>query len=102
MPAMFGKEAKKKELIKTLDALYAQLQREHKINAGDFPDLEKMKKDLVHQDFSKFRGFDKVIYLENIPFNRRIPTITIVQYLNLKNKFLCFLYIFKVATWEGR
>ena len=38
---MFGKEAKKKELIKTLDALYAQLQREHKINAGDFPDLEK-------------------------------------------------------------
>jgi len=59
MPAMFGKEAKKKELIKNLDALYAQLQREHKINAGDFPDLEKMKKDLVHQDFSKFRGFDK-------------------------------------------
>ena len=57
---MFGKEAKKKELIKNLDALYAQLQREHKINAGDFPDLEKMKKDLVHQDFSKFRGFDKV------------------------------------------
>ena len=43
---MFGKEAKKKELIKNLDALYAQLQREHKINAGDFPDLEKMKKDL--------------------------------------------------------
>jgi len=59
MPAMFGKEAKKKELIKTLDVLYAQLQREHKINAGDFPDLEKMKKELVHQDFSKFRGFDK-------------------------------------------
>ena len=61
MPAMFGKEAKKKELIKNLDALYAQLQREHKINAGDFPDLEKMKKDLVHLDFAKFRGFDKVL-----------------------------------------
>ena len=58
---MFGKEAKKKELIKNLDALYAQLQREHKINAGDFPDLEKMKKDLVHQDFAKFRGMDKVM-----------------------------------------
>ena len=62
MPAMFGKEAKKKELIKNLDALYAQLQREHKINAGDFPDLEKMKKDLVHLDFAKFRGFDRVLY----------------------------------------
>ena len=60
MPAMFGKEAKKKELIKNLDALYCQLQREQKINAGDFPDLEKMKKDLVHQDFSKFRRLDKV------------------------------------------
>jgi hypothetical protein len=27
MPAVFGKEAKKKELIKNLDALYASLQR---------------------------------------------------------------------------
>ena len=63
MPAMFGKEAKKKELIKNLDALYARLQREHKINAGDFPDLDEMKKNLVQQDFAKFRGFDKVIFL---------------------------------------
>ena len=68
---MFGKEAKKKELIKTLDALYAQLQREHKINAGDFPDLEKMKKELVHQDFSKFRGFDKV---ENKNENKKVKS----------------------------
>ena len=60
MPAMFGKEAKKKELIKTLDALYGQLQREQHINAGDFPDIEQMKKNLVHQDFSKFRRLDKV------------------------------------------
>ena len=64
MPAMFGKEAKKKELIKTLDALFGQLQREQKINAGDFPDLEKMKKDLVHQDFTKFRKLDKVYHLK--------------------------------------
>ena len=79
---MFGKEAKKKELIKNLDALYAQLQREHKINAGDFPDLEKMKKDLVHQDFAKFRGFDKVFHMRH--------TINFLQNHEL-NEFLRFL-----------
>merc|ERR1719397_501406 len=29
MPSVFGKEAKKKELIKNLDSLYSALQREH-------------------------------------------------------------------------
>ena len=29
MPAVFGKESKKKELIKNLDQLYGQIQREH-------------------------------------------------------------------------
>ncbi len=32
MPSVFGKESKKKELIKNLDALYAQIQREHQVN----------------------------------------------------------------------
>ncbi len=31
MPAVFGKESKKKELIKNLDQLYGQLQREHQV-----------------------------------------------------------------------
>ena len=83
---MFGKEAKKKELIKNLDALYAQLQREHKINAGDFPDLEKMKKDLVHQDFAKFRGFDKVFLKRRI-----INFLQIHELSSFKMNFLDFL-----------
>jgi len=31
MPSVFGKEAKKKELIKNLDQLYGQIQREHQV-----------------------------------------------------------------------
>ena len=55
MPTMFGKDTKKKELIKNLDALYAQIQREHQISPGDFPDIQRMKEVLQHQDFTKFR-----------------------------------------------
>jgi len=58
MPSMFGKEQKKKELIKKLDCLYAQLQREHQISPGDFPDIKRMKEQLMHQDFTKFRQLD--------------------------------------------
>ena len=43
MPSMFGKDSKKKELIKNLDQIYLQLQREHQISPGDFPELKKMQ-----------------------------------------------------------
>eukprot|EP00095_Tigriopus_kingsejongensis_P008974 maker-scaffold334_size202906-snap-gene-1.32 protein:Tk08974 transcript:maker-scaffold334_size202906-snap-gene-1.32-mRNA-1 annotation:"hypothetical protein DAPPUDRAFT_304007" len=59
MPSVFGKESKKKELIKNLDALYGQIQREHQISPGDFPDLKKMQESLVHHDFTKFKALDK-------------------------------------------
>merc|ERR1712142_1251111 len=59
MPSMFGKEGKKKELIKNLDNLYAQLQREHQISPGDFPDIKKMQEQLADQDFTKFHPLDK-------------------------------------------
>ena len=59
MPSVFGKEGKKKELIKNLDALYTQLQREHQISPGDFPDIKKMQEQLANQDFTKFHHLDK-------------------------------------------
>lgn len=55
MPSMFGKDGKKKELIKSLDQIYEQIQREHKISPGDFPDIKKMQETLQHHDFSKFQ-----------------------------------------------
>lgn len=40
---MFGKDGKKKELIKNLSTIYESLEREHHISAGDFPDIKKMQ-----------------------------------------------------------
>lgn len=54
MPSMFGKENKKKELVKKLNHVYAELQKEYQIPIGDFPEIELMKEKLSQQDFSKF------------------------------------------------
>ncbi|ELT99462.1 hypothetical protein CAPTEDRAFT_108382 [Capitella teleta] len=54
MPSMFGKDAKKKELINNLGDTFALIQREHQISPGDFPNLERMKEQLQHHDFTKF------------------------------------------------
>jgi len=54
MPSVFGKDSKKKELIKNLGETYERLQREHGISPGDFPDLRKMQERLQVHDFTKF------------------------------------------------
>lgn len=56
MPSMFGKDNKKKELIKGLDTIYAQIQRENQISPGDFPDIMKMREQLKEMDFSRFHS----------------------------------------------
>lgn len=43
MPSMFGKESKKKELIKNLNQVYEQLEKQHGISRGDFPDIKKLQ-----------------------------------------------------------
>ena len=47
MPSMFGKDGKKKELIKNLNAIYESIQREHHISPGDFPDVKKMQVGMI-------------------------------------------------------
>lgn len=54
MPSVFGKDTKKKELIHRLGSIYEQLQREHQISPGDFPNLKRMQEQLQHHDFNKF------------------------------------------------
>lgn len=54
MPAVFGKDSKKKELVKNLGDIYNDIQREQQISRGDFPDLKDMQGKLVHHDFQKF------------------------------------------------
>jgi EH domain-containing protein 1 len=65
MPAVFGKDAKKKELIANLPEIFAALQREHQISPGDFPDLKRMQENLQHHDFTKFHPM-KPKLLENV------------------------------------
>ena len=40
MPNMFGKDKAKKRIIKTLDVIFGQIEREHKVSHGDFPDIK--------------------------------------------------------------
>lgn len=54
MPSVFGKEGKKKELIKNLQQIYEKIQREHQISPGDFPEIKRMQEQLQHHDFTKF------------------------------------------------
>ncbi|XP_032882488.1 EH domain-containing protein 3-like [Amblyraja radiata] len=56
MPAMFGKDAKKKEMISRLPEIYVSLQQEHNISAGDFPNVHKMQGMLQSYDFNKFHS----------------------------------------------
>ncbi|KAL8168723.1 UNVERIFIED_CONTAM: EH domain-containing protein 4 [Gekko kuhli] len=56
MPAVFGKESKKRELINNLPEIYRQLQREHQISPGDFPEVKKMQEQLEAYDFTKFHA----------------------------------------------
>ncbi len=59
MPSMFGKDGKKKELIKHLGNIFTDIEREYGIPAGDFPDLHDMQEKLLHHDFTKFHPFKK-------------------------------------------
>jgi len=54
MPLLIGKEQKKKELIEKLDETYKRIQKENSVPAGDFPEIERMKKLLEGSDFNSF------------------------------------------------
>ncbi|KAG8560966.1 hypothetical protein GDO81_015200 [Engystomops pustulosus] len=62
MPAMFGKDAKKKELISRLPEIFLQIQREHQISPGDFPEVKKMQQATGMYDFSKFQPYTRSWY----------------------------------------
>ncbi|RWS17542.1 EH domain-containing protein 3-like protein [Dinothrombium tinctorium] len=59
MPSVFGKDSKKKELIKGLRDIYSEIEKEHQIPPGDFPDLRDMQEKLMSYDFTKFHTLRK-------------------------------------------
>lgn len=81
MPSLFGKDTKKKELIASLGDVFAQLQRQHQISPGDFPNVKHMQEQLQFHDFSKFQllkpklieSVDKMLAEEIAKLMARIP-----------------------------
>jgi GTPase SAR1 family protein len=64
MPAVFGKDAKKAELIQNLGEEFKKVMRMYRIPPGDFPEIDKMKLHLNDYDFSEsFFCFFPRVYL---------------------------------------
>ena len=57
----FGKEARKRDLIKNLDSVFRTIQTEHDIPPADFPDPVVLAEKLKKQDFTKFPTYDKAV-----------------------------------------
>ena len=58
---MIGKDAKKKEIIKHLDRVFADISTEFSIPAADFPDPSNFAEKLKKMDFTKFPAYDKAM-----------------------------------------
>lgn len=56
MPAIFGRKDRQRQLIKNLGDIFARIQNDHQISAGDFPNLRRMQDQLKRHDFSAFHG----------------------------------------------
>jgi hypothetical protein len=59
MPSVFGKDSKKKELIKNLDKIFDKIHKTHNISPGDFPNIQKMRESLEQFDFKHFKPLEK-------------------------------------------
>ncbi|OCT64859.1 EH domain-containing protein 4 [Xenopus laevis] len=81
MPAVFGKDTKKKELIQRLPEIYIQIQREHQISPGDFPDVKKMQQQLEMYDFSKFYAMKPKLIeaVDNMLANKIAPLMSMIR-----------------------
>merc|ERR1719228_1964197 len=58
MPAVFGKEAKKKNLLKHLDQTIEAVESKHGTCTGDLPPLDSLREALAKADWNRFRSVD--------------------------------------------
>jgi len=100
MPSMFGKDAKKKELINNLGTIYSDLQREHQISPGDFPDIQRMQEMLQHQDFTKFHQL-KPKLLENVDKMLANDIAGLMQMIPMEESYHSSEPVVKGGAFEG-
>ena len=76
MPAMFGKENKKRELIENIREEFLKVMRQYKLTPGDFPDIKKFQEKLKDKDFTKFAklNIELITQLEDV-LSRDIPDL---------------------------
>eukprot|EP00158_Paraphelidium_tribonemae_P004524 Partr_v1_DN26803_c0_g1_i4_m40275 putative EH-domain containing len=55
MPAVFGKDKKKAELIEKLDEEFLKLHKAHQLPIGDFPEITKFRSVLEEANFNEFQ-----------------------------------------------
>merc|ERR1712080_266048 len=55
----FGKDGKKKDLLKNLDKVFQEISLEHHVPMADFPDIQETREKLARYDFTKFNLIDK-------------------------------------------
>ena len=59
MPSLFGKDAKKEEIIANLGVVFKTVAQQYSLPPGDFPNLKKFREHLQLSDFSKFPAYDE-------------------------------------------
>eukprot|EP00879_Flechtneria_rotunda_P009391 GHRR01009833.1.p1 GENE.GHRR01009833.1~~GHRR01009833.1.p1 ORF type:complete len:188 (+),score=34.05 GHRR01009833.1:2389-2952(+) len=59
MPAMFGKDKAQRKMLDKLPEVFYQVQREHHLPAGDFPDVNRFRNILSAFDFANFSKLSK-------------------------------------------
>jgi len=58
MPAVFGKEAKKKSLLKHLELTIEAVEAKHGTCTGDLPPIDSLRESLAKADWNRFRSVD--------------------------------------------
>ena len=61
MPAVFGKEAKQKQLTADISLIFATIQRDSGLPAGDFPKVSDFQESLKGYDFNKFQKLNQTL-----------------------------------------
>lgn len=59
MPTLFGKEKAQKKMLDELEDVFKQVQREHHLPPGDFPDVNRFREILSAYDFTTFPKLTK-------------------------------------------
>ena len=102
MPMLFGKDSAKQKLIDNLSEVYTKVQQKHDVPAGDFPDIERMKKLLQEFDFNQLPSYkEKLIKKTEKYVKDDIPKLIEQVSAEISSAQAMASNIFSVENYEG-